>query len=71
MPTLTVHNVDPETEKRLRERAARNGRSIEAELRRSARLDFTRGVKIVPAQLGDDAGVLGAARLAFASLSDA
>src|SRR5437879_2641767 len=37
MPTLTVHNVDPETEKRLRVRAARNGRSIEAELRRILR----------------------------------
>jgi hypothetical protein len=32
MATLTVHRVDLETEKRLRERAARNGRSLEAEL---------------------------------------
>jgi hypothetical protein len=37
MPTLTVYNVDPETQKRLRERAARNGRSPEAELRRTLR----------------------------------
>src|SRR5712691_2594447 len=33
MAALTIHNVDRETEKRLRQRAARNGRSIRAELR--------------------------------------
>src|SRR5712691_9010372 len=33
MAAPTIHNVDRETEKRLRERAARNGRSIRAELR--------------------------------------
>jgi len=33
MPKLTIHNVDPETEKRVRERAARNCRSLNAELR--------------------------------------
>jgi glucokinase len=47
------------------------GPPLEAELRMSARLDFTRDLKIVHAQLGDDAGVLGAARLAYASLADA
>ena len=35
------------------------------ELARAARLDFTRDIKVVPAALGDDAGLLGAARLAF------
>src|ERR1700722_413761 len=33
MPTLTIRNVDPEVQKRLRVRAAQNGRSMEAELR--------------------------------------
>ena len=33
MATLTVRNVDPEIQKRLRVRAAQNGRSMEAELR--------------------------------------
>lgn len=33
MATLTIRNVDPEVHQRLRERAAGNGRSVEAELR--------------------------------------
>ena len=33
MATLTIRNVDPEVQKRLRVRAAQNGRSMEAELR--------------------------------------
>ena len=33
MATLTIRNVDPEVQKRLRVRAAQNGRSTEAELR--------------------------------------
>lgn len=33
MTTLTVRNVDPALKERLRVRAARNGRSMEAELR--------------------------------------
>jgi antitoxin FitA len=33
MATLTIRNVDPEVQKRLRIRAAENGRSMEAELR--------------------------------------
>ena len=33
MATLTIRNVDPEVQKRLRIRAAQNGRSMEAELR--------------------------------------
>jgi antitoxin FitA len=33
MPTLTIRKVDPELQKRLRVRAAENGRSMEAELR--------------------------------------
>ena len=33
MATLTIRNVDPALEERLRLRAARNGRSVEAELR--------------------------------------
>jgi antitoxin FitA len=33
MATLTIRNVDPEVQKRLRVRAALNGRSMEAELR--------------------------------------
>jgi glucokinase len=38
------------------------------ELARSARLDFTRSVRVVHAELGDAAGLYGAARLALASL---
>src|SRR5882672_8970195 len=33
MATLTIRRVDPEVQKRLRIRAAQNGRSMEAELR--------------------------------------
>jgi antitoxin FitA len=33
MPTLTIRNVDPELREKLRVRAARRGRSMEAELR--------------------------------------
>jgi plasmid stability protein len=33
MSTLTIRNVDPEVQQRLRVRAAQNGRSMEAELR--------------------------------------
>lgn len=33
MPTLTIRNIDPQVHQRLRERAARNGRSVEAEVR--------------------------------------
>ena len=33
MATLTIRNVDPEVREALRVRAARNGRSMEAELR--------------------------------------
>jgi len=33
MPTLTIRKVDAELQKRLRIRAAHNGRSMEAELR--------------------------------------
>ena len=33
MATLTVRNLDPEVQKRLRVRAAENGRSMEAEVR--------------------------------------
>ena len=35
--TLTIRNVEPELQKRLRVRAARNGRSMEAELRQILR----------------------------------
>jgi glucokinase len=44
------------------------GPPLESELRRSARLDFTRNVRVVQAQLGDAAGLFGAAQLAFALL---
>jgi plasmid stability protein len=37
MAPLTIYNVDPETEERLRERARRNGRSLQAELRHIVR----------------------------------
>ncbi len=37
MAALTMYNVDLETQKRLGERAARNGRSIQAELRQILR----------------------------------
>ena len=33
MATLTIRNVHPDVQKRLRVRAAQNGRSMEAELR--------------------------------------
>ena len=41
------------------------GPPLEDELRRYARLDFTRDVRVVRAELGDKAGVFGAAQLAF------
>jgi glucokinase len=44
------------------------GPPLEAELRRDARLDFTRNVRVVQAQLGESAGLLGAALLAFNSV---
>ena len=44
------------------------GPALEAELRATARLDFTRDLRVVPAQLGDNAGLLGAGALAFASV---
>ena len=37
MTTLTIRNVEPELKERLRVRAARNGRSMEAELRNMLR----------------------------------
>ena len=42
MATLTIRNVDPEVQKRLRVRAAQNGRSMEAELRQIIK-DAVRG----------------------------
>ncbi len=47
------------------------GPPLTAEVRNSARLDFTRGVRVVQAQLGDSAGLLGAAVLAFAAIDSA
>jgi glucokinase len=44
------------------------GPPLEAEVRNSARLDFTRDVRVVRAELGDIAGLLGAAVLAFGAL---
>ena len=41
------------------------GPPLESELRHYARLDFTRDVRVVLAELGDKAGVFGAAQLAF------
>jgi glucokinase len=41
------------------------GPSLESELRAAAQLDFTRGVRVVHAELGDSAGLYGAALLAF------
>ena len=44
------------------------GPPLEAELRDSARLDFSRRLRVLHAQLGDQAGLFGAAQLAFALL---
>ena len=44
------------------------GPPLESELRRTARLDFTRNVRVVHAELGDEAGLFGAAQLAFTLL---
>jgi glucokinase len=44
------------------------GPPLETELQASARLDFTRGVRVERAELGDSAGLYGAARLALALL---
>jgi glucokinase len=41
------------------------GPPLLAEIERSARLEFTRTLRVVHAQLGDAAGLYGAARLAF------
>lgn len=42
-------------------------RPLEETLRRYARLEFTRDVRVVPAALGQDAGLIGAAALIFAA----
>jgi glucokinase len=44
------------------------GPPLEAELRDAAQLDFTRELRVMHAELGDQAGVFGAAQLAFALL---
>jgi glucokinase len=44
------------------------GPPLEAEVRAAARLDFTRDVRVLHAQLGDQAGLFGAAQLAFSLL---
>lgn len=44
------------------------GPPLEAEVRAAARLDFTRDVRVTQAELGDQAGLFGAAQLAFALL---
>jgi glucokinase len=44
------------------------GPPLLAEVERSARLDFTRNVRVVQARLGDTAGLYGATQLAFAPL---
>ncbi len=44
------------------------GPPLEAEVRASARLDFTRDLQVAHAQLGDAAGLLGAAQLALTLL---
>jgi glucokinase len=41
---------------------------LEATLRATAQLDFTRGLRVVQAELGDQAGLFGAARLGLESL---
>jgi glucokinase len=43
------------------------GPPLEATLHATAQLDFTRGLRVVRAELGDQAGLFGAARLAFQS----
>src|SRR5207244_1796400 len=43
------------------------GPPLEATLRATAQLDFTRGLRVVHAELGDPAGLFGAARLAHQS----
>ena len=37
MATLTIRNIDPQVQKRLRVRAAEHGRSVEAEVRQILR----------------------------------
>jgi glucokinase len=44
------------------------GPPLVAELERAARLDFTRDVRVVRAELGDQAGLFGAAKLGFDEL---
>jgi glucokinase len=44
------------------------GPPLEAEVRAAARLDFTRDLRVLHAQLGDQAGLYGAAKMAFSLL---
>jgi glucokinase len=44
------------------------GPPLKAELHASARLDFTRDLRVVRAELGDEAGLFGAAQLAYTLL---
>ena len=53
MTTLTIRNVDSELKERLRVRAARNGRSMEAELRHILRETLGAGKKDREPNLAD------------------
>ncbi|HSK05700.1 MAG TPA: hypothetical protein VK932_30840 [Kofleriaceae bacterium] len=66
MPVITIHELDPETEERLRLRAARHGRSMEEEARvilRSAHAERASSPLRLGSAIHDRFLVLGGAEL--------
>ena len=61
MPSVTVRHVSEEIHRRLRLRAARNGRSMEAELRQV--LALAAGIRPEPAAKAEDAAEAESARM--------
>ena len=61
MPSVTVRHVSEEIHRRLRIRAARNGRSMEAELRQV--LALAAGIRPAPAARAEDAADAESARM--------
>lgn len=53
MSSITISNLDQETEERLRKRAARHGLSLEEELRSILKLAVASDVQVKPIDLGE------------------
>jgi len=58
MPSVTIRNVDPEVHRRLRIRAAMNGRSMEGEIRAILSIAAMRANREKPAETDDSGRVI-------------